>query len=70
MAGKQVYEVPPANVGGSPYCIAVSVRGMDNQKVGCAEFKWKVSCIVSCFRNHIPIIFLCIPSCSVCRTFS
>ncbi|XP_073302377.1 uncharacterized protein [Primulina huaijiensis] len=32
MAGKQVYEVPPRNVGGSPYCIAVSTSGMDIQK--------------------------------------
>lgn len=32
MAGKQVLEVPPANVGGSPSCIAVCVRGVDAQK--------------------------------------
>ncbi|CAH9120434.1 unnamed protein product [Cuscuta epithymum] len=32
MAGKQVLEVPQTNVGGSPSCIAVSVRGMDLQK--------------------------------------
>ncbi|XP_028051145.1 uncharacterized protein LOC114255802 isoform X2 [Camellia sinensis] len=32
MAGKQVYEVPPMNVGGSVSCLAVSVRGMDIQK--------------------------------------
>ncbi|KAI7993232.1 putative vacuolar protein sorting-associated protein 13A [Camellia lanceoleosa] len=32
MAGKQVYEVPPMNVGGSVSCLAVSVRGMDTQK--------------------------------------
>ncbi|KAE9455056.1 hypothetical protein C3L33_13039, partial [Rhododendron williamsianum] len=32
MAGKQVYEVPPTNVGGSVSCIAVSTRGMDTQK--------------------------------------
>ncbi|GAB4828173.1 hypothetical protein Ancab_035090 [Ancistrocladus abbreviatus] len=32
MAGKQVYEVPPANVGGSLFCIAVCFRGMDLQK--------------------------------------
>ncbi|XP_059643008.1 uncharacterized protein LOC132284858 [Cornus florida] len=32
MAGKQAYEVPPTNVGGSSSCIAVSVRGMDPQK--------------------------------------
>lgn len=33
MAGRQVYEVPPANIGGSSFCLAVSYRGMDNQKV-------------------------------------
>ncbi|XAR56952.1 hypothetical protein NMG60_11024929 [Bertholletia excelsa] len=32
MSGKQVYEVPPANVGGSASCIAVSARGVDTQK--------------------------------------
>ncbi|XP_027330645.1 uncharacterized protein LOC113846496 isoform X2 [Abrus precatorius] len=32
MAGRQVLDVPPANVGGSPFCIAVSTRGMDVQK--------------------------------------
>lgn len=33
MAGRQIHEVPPANIGGSPFCIAVSFRGMDTQKV-------------------------------------
>ncbi|KAM1609645.1 hypothetical protein ACFXTN_020154 [Malus domestica] len=32
MAGRQVYEVPPENIGGSLFCLAVSYRGMDNQK--------------------------------------
>ncbi|KAJ9559357.1 hypothetical protein OSB04_013971 [Centaurea solstitialis] len=32
MAGKQVYEVPSNNVGGSSTCIAVCIRGMDIQK--------------------------------------
>nr|XP_043635621.1 uncharacterized protein LOC122606820 [Erigeron canadensis] len=32
MAGKQVYEVPSNNVGGSSSCIAVCIRGMDMQK--------------------------------------
>ncbi|KAL8484750.1 hypothetical protein ACS0TY_027161 [Phlomoides rotata] len=32
MAGKQVYDVPPTSVGGSPFCIAVSTRGTDIQK--------------------------------------
>lgn len=34
MSGKQVCDIPPTNVGGSPFCIAVSSRGMDIQKVG------------------------------------
>lgn len=38
MVGKQVYEVPPSNVGGSVSCIAVSIRGMDSQKVNIAGF--------------------------------
>lgn len=33
MAGKQVYEVPANNVGGSSSCIAVCIRGTDIQKV-------------------------------------
>ena len=33
MVGKQVYEVPPNNVGGSVSCVAVSIRGMDTHKV-------------------------------------
>ncbi|XP_044499300.1 uncharacterized protein LOC123220770 isoform X3 [Mangifera indica] len=32
MAGRHVFEVPPTNIGGSPFCIAVSFRGMDSQK--------------------------------------
>ncbi|XP_052204938.1 uncharacterized protein LOC127809843 isoform X2 [Diospyros lotus] len=32
MAGKQVFEIPPANVGGSVSCIAVCSRGMESQK--------------------------------------
>ncbi|XP_076932508.1 uncharacterized protein LOC143598077 [Bidens hawaiensis] len=32
MAGKQVYEVPSNNIGGSSSCIAVCIRGMDIQK--------------------------------------
>uniref|UniRef100_A0A175YPS3 Uncharacterized protein n=1 Tax=Daucus carota subsp. sativus TaxID=79200 RepID=A0A175YPS3_DAUCS len=32
MAGKHIFEVPPPNVGGSPSCIGVSVRGVDSQK--------------------------------------
>ncbi|KAF9594340.1 hypothetical protein IFM89_030469 [Coptis chinensis] len=33
MAGRQVYEVPPTSVGGSPYSVAVVFRGMNVQKV-------------------------------------
>lgn len=33
MAGRQVFEVPSTNIGGSPFCVAVSPRGMDTQKV-------------------------------------
>ena len=33
MGGRQVLEVPPANIGGSPFCIAICLRGMDIQKV-------------------------------------
>ncbi|XP_057809782.1 uncharacterized protein LOC131024279 [Salvia miltiorrhiza] len=32
MSGKQVCDVPPTNVGGSLFCIAVSTRGLDIQK--------------------------------------
>ncbi|KAL0308079.1 UNVERIFIED_CONTAM: hypothetical protein Sangu_2997600 [Sesamum angustifolium] len=32
MANKQVYDVPPTNIGGSPFCIALSTRGMDTKK--------------------------------------
>ena len=34
MAGRQVFEVPPENVGGSPYCLAVGLRGTNLKKVG------------------------------------
>ncbi|CDY58704.1 BnaC08g46570D [Brassica napus] len=34
MAGRQVFEVPPENVGGSPYCLAVGLRGANLKKVG------------------------------------
>jgi len=38
MAGKQVFEVPSANVGGSLFSIAVCMRGMDVQKVRNVHF--------------------------------
>ncbi|KAL1372338.1 hypothetical protein AAHE18_01G196400 [Arachis hypogaea] len=40
MAGKQVLEVPPTNVGGSPFCIAISSRGMDFQKALESSSTW------------------------------
>ncbi|MED6115945.1 hypothetical protein PIB30_095545, partial [Stylosanthes scabra] len=40
MAGKQVLEVPPTNVGGSPFCIAISNRGMDFQKALESSSTW------------------------------
>lgn len=39
MAGRQVHEVPPTNIGGSPFCLAVSFRGMDIQKVSSVLLK-------------------------------
>ncbi|KAK6779427.1 hypothetical protein RDI58_021611 [Solanum bulbocastanum] len=33
MAGKQVHEIPPSNIGGTFSCISISARGMDLQKV-------------------------------------
>jgi hypothetical protein len=33
MASRQVFEVPPTSVGGSPYSIGVCSRGADTQKV-------------------------------------
>ncbi|KAI4370200.1 hypothetical protein MLD38_018571 [Melastoma candidum] len=32
IAGKQIHEVPSLHVGGSPFCIAVSFRGMDTRR--------------------------------------
>ncbi|CAH2036004.1 unnamed protein product [Thlaspi arvense] len=40
MAGRQVFEVPPANVGGSPYCLAVGVRGIDLKKALESSSTW------------------------------
>ncbi|XP_010524589.1 PREDICTED: uncharacterized protein LOC104802610 [Tarenaya hassleriana] len=40
MAGRQVFEVPPANVGGSPYCLAVGLRGMDLKKALESSSTW------------------------------
>ena len=33
VAGKQVHEIPSTSVGGSLFCVALSSRGMDIQKV-------------------------------------
>uniref|UniRef100_A0A1J3IH98 Putative vacuolar protein sorting-associated protein 13A n=1 Tax=Noccaea caerulescens TaxID=107243 RepID=A0A1J3IH98_NOCCA len=40
MAGRQVFEVPPANVGGSPYCLAVGLRGTDLKKALESSSTW------------------------------
>lgn len=40
MAGRQVHEVPPTNIGGSPFCLAVSFRGMDIQKALESSSTW------------------------------
>ncbi|KAK8704101.1 hypothetical protein V6N13_047734 [Hibiscus sabdariffa] len=42
MAGRQVHEVPPSNIGGSPFCIAVSPRGMDTQKALESSGTWVI----------------------------
>ncbi|KAJ7955294.1 calcium-dependent lipid-binding family protein [Quillaja saponaria] len=40
MAGRQIQEVPPTNIGGSPFCIAVSFRGMDVLKALESSSSW------------------------------
>ncbi|KAF7837665.1 putative vacuolar protein sorting-associated protein [Senna tora] len=40
MGGRQVVEVPPTNIGGSPFCIAVCFRGMDIQKALESSSTW------------------------------
>ncbi|CAN1281796.1 Intermembrane lipid transfer protein vps13A [Linum perenne] len=40
MTGRQVHEVPPSNVGGSPFCIAVGLRGMDIQQALESSSTW------------------------------
>ncbi|XP_061360270.1 uncharacterized protein LOC133304277 isoform X2 [Gastrolobium bilobum] len=40
MAGRQVIDVPPTSVGGSPFCIAVSTRGVDIQKALESSSTW------------------------------
>ncbi|KAK7363427.1 hypothetical protein VNO77_05570 [Canavalia gladiata] len=40
MAGRQVIEVPPTNVGGSRFCIAISIRGTDIQKALESSSTW------------------------------
>ncbi|KAG2726780.1 hypothetical protein I3760_01G128300 [Carya illinoinensis] len=42
MAGRQVHEVPPTNVGGARFCLAVSFRGMDIQKALESSSTWVV----------------------------
>ncbi|KAL5782083.1 hypothetical protein ACOSP7_007112 [Xanthoceras sorbifolium] len=40
MTGRQVFEVPPTNIGGSSFCIAVCLRAMDIQKALEASSTW------------------------------
>ncbi|KAI6692875.1 hypothetical protein NL676_020585, partial [Syzygium grande] len=40
MAGRQIHEVPPTNIGGASFCIAVSFRGMDTQKALESSSTW------------------------------
>ncbi|ESR32528.1 hypothetical protein CICLE_v10004114mg [Citrus x clementina] len=40
MVGRQVFEVLPTNIGGSPFCIAISFRGMDSQKALESSSTW------------------------------
>ncbi|CAN7131404.1 unnamed protein product [Brassica rapa subsp. narinosa] len=40
MAGRQVFEVPPENVGGSPYCLAVGLRGTNLKKALESSSTW------------------------------
>ncbi|KAJ0228735.1 Vacuolar protein sorting-associated protein 13 [Hirschfeldia incana] len=40
MAGRQVFEVPPENVGGSPYCLAVGSRGTNLRKALESSSTW------------------------------
>ncbi|XP_022721975.1 uncharacterized protein LOC111279261 isoform X3 [Durio zibethinus] len=42
MAGRQVHEIPLTNIGGSPFCIAVSPRGMDAQKALESSGTWVI----------------------------
>ncbi|XP_017974971.1 PREDICTED: uncharacterized protein LOC18603726 [Theobroma cacao] len=42
MSGRQVHEVPSTNIGGSPFCIAVSSRGMDTQKALESSSTWVI----------------------------
>lgn len=40
MAGKQVFDVPPANIGGLPFCVAISYRGLEIQKALESSSTW------------------------------
>lgn len=64
MAGKQVYEVPSDNVGGSSSCIAVCIRGMDIQKVSDVCFAHFVSS-----RDLIAIVLIYL-NCGEARDFT
>lgn len=55
MAGRQIHEVPPANVGGSLFCIAVSFRGMNIQKVNMVTFSFRASMCIK-FVLEFPLL--------------
>ncbi|KAL5541456.1 hypothetical protein UlMin_009166 [Ulmus minor] len=40
MAGRQVFDVPPTNIGGLLFCIAISYRGLDIQKALESSSTW------------------------------
>lgn len=42
MAGRHVYEISPTNIGGSLFCLAVSFRGLEIQKVSHADLEQRV----------------------------
>ncbi|PON64877.1 Phosphatidylinositol-4, 5-bisphosphate phosphodiesterase gamma [Parasponia andersonii] len=43
MAGRQVFDVPPTNIGGLPFCIAISYRGFEIQKALESSSTWIIA---------------------------
>ncbi|XP_062108869.1 uncharacterized protein LOC133819601 isoform X1 [Humulus lupulus] len=43
MAGRQVFDVPPTNIGGLPFCIAISHRGLEIQKALESSSTWIIA---------------------------